>query len=517
MTVLHARTVTEAALYLVLRGLEPVHHHVERAHAFEAHRFVCAHGDADGIKELVFEVPAAPPTSGLLGGPTASELISAHEFLRLAHHLAGTVPLRPLPLIPSVVRGCITDLALALACVQEAFRFFPEGVDELPGGGSDARTTRGELFELATSLRARHDRWRALEPLLAPAPALNDLPKPKLSRAHLAEVRGAKGTPMDEVLRGALGPWAFTARDPGPPERAFFRRTDGAAMWVDVLDGQLRRVQLLEGTPALEHHAHYSFRLSARQRLGVKTLFTPGERTNSCLGRARASGHRIVRLVGAQAEGQRVVFHRLDAMGVHRTACLLTVEDEHGTLQGVRLIEGIAALQQLEVLAQVAPQLPGQGGGSPRIESKLLALAQVAVIAAAAQGVIHALSNPAFDVRQLMPRDEDYDKVFDEPLRTEARRHYERLWRARTPRPAGAPDRPLAISACPSGAINELPELSAGLPEAYHVLASMLTPGRTWVAWMDGNGPRGDGLVWIDDHWAWFPDFAASNLLERCT
>ena len=49
-----------------------------------------------------------------------------------------------------------------------------------------------------------------------------------------------------------------------------------------------------------------------------------------------------------------------------------------------------------------------------------------------------------------------------------------------------------------------------GFAQAYTPLAAYLQPGRTWVSWTfhapgDEKGRRFDALVWVDDHWAFFP------------
>ncbi|MBW1876968.1 MAG: hypothetical protein JRJ84_01265 [Deltaproteobacteria bacterium] len=47
-------------------------------------------------------------------------------------------------------------------------------------------------------------------------------------------------------------------------------------------------------------------------------------------------------------------------------------------------------------------------------------------------------------------------------------------------------------------------ELSAHFPEAYHAVAQVLDTSRVWMCWRY-DGLRYDGLVWVNDHWAWFP------------
>ena len=514
-----ARSLPEATLYLLLQDYEPVDYEVTMRQGTAHHRIVCLQGTEEQIEVFEFQVPPPVDGGGLLGGPEPSTLITPDQFLRTAERLAGNVPLRPLALVPAAVRGVLSDLQLALASVQEAFRFIPDGTNALPsppGGGSGP--TRSQLFELAKGLRARFERWQAIQPLLAPAPELSDLPSPKLSLTQLRAAKGASGMHALDVLRGALGPWAFAGRIAGPPERALFRHVDGLAMWATLQGDRIESVQLLEGTPALEVHAAHSFRLTARQRLRLRRALRPGLRAARALSDALDAPDRIELLMGAQAEGQVVRFHRIDTMGVHRSACLITIEDASGALLGHRLLEATTALQQLEVLAEAAPRLPGPSGEPPEIRARQLVLGQVAVIAAAARNVILALRDPSFDTRTLQPRPEDYAKVFLGPLADHAQRHFEPLWRARTPMLAhDTKTHPLSVAVCPAGAFRAIPELSAGFPDGYTTLATSLMPGFTWVAWRVGAGSREDSLVWIEDHWSWFPKLGASALEGRWT
>jgi hypothetical protein len=53
-------------------------------------------------------------------------------------------------------------------------------------------------------------------------------------------------------------------------------------------------------------------------------------------------------------------------------------------------------------------------------------------------------------------------------------------------------------------------ELSRPFPGGYRAIAAKLNPNRIWVRWKfcrpgETAGMAYDGLVWVDDHWAWFP------------
>ncbi len=73
--------------------------------------------------------------------------------------------------------------------------------------------------------------------------------------------------------------------------------------------------------------------------------------------------------------------------------------------------------------------------------------------------------------------------------------------------PAGSDFR---IRIAPAGMLTYDNELSRHFPGGYRTVAVLLNPHRTWVAWKviapgHSAGMAYDGLVWLDDHWVWFP------------
>jgi hypothetical protein len=53
-------------------------------------------------------------------------------------------------------------------------------------------------------------------------------------------------------------------------------------------------------------------------------------------------------------------------------------------------------------------------------------------------------------------------------------------------------------------------DLSLQFPRGYRSIAHWLQPERIWLAWKylapgAQSGVAYNGLVWMDDHWAWFP------------
>ena len=91
-----------------------------------------------------------------------------------------------------------------------------------------------------------------------------------------------------------------------------------------------------------------------------------------------------------------------------------------------------------------------------------------------------------------------------------ARDAFDRFWKAsppvRTPDPAYSE---LSLWVAPAGMLDRENLLSRQFP-GYRGLAPWLDPHRVWLAWRFAKpgalgGLSYDGLVWCDDHWAWFP------------
>lgn len=110
----------------------------------------------------------------------------------------------------------------------------------------------------------------------------------------------------------------------------------------------------------------------------------------------------------------------------------------------------------------------------------------------------------------LRPRAGDAALAFRAEFAAQAARAYEAIWRS-APRVSRAP--PNFIVQChlaPAGMLGEDNALSYRFPGGYRHIASMLQPERIWAHWKylkpgQSAGQSYDGLVWLDDHWAWFP------------
>jgi hypothetical protein len=118
----------------------------------------------------------------------------------------------------------------------------------------------------------------------------------------------------------------------------------------------------------------------------------------------------------------------------------------------------------------------------------------LAVLRLRLEPLLHAI---AFDgtgvaLRDVRPRDGDYAKVFTPECRERARDRYERLWSGPIDFRHPAPGSRVEIQVSPAAGGENLVRDRVWATWRYVV------PGETAVL-------AYDGLVWCDDHWAWFP------------
>lgn len=116
-------------------------------------------------------------------------------------------------------------------------------------------------------------------------------------------------------------------------------------------------------------------------------------------------------------------------------------------------------------------------------------------------------------VRTLLPGDDDYALAFTGDAVAAAREHYGTWWPRQLEEgvaPAVDPGWRVEAHLAPAGLLGSDNELSRPFPRGYRTIAPWLDPRRVWVCWHyrppeGGSGIAMNGLVWLDDHWAWFP------------
>ena len=160
-------------------------------------------------------------------------------------------------------------------------------------------------------------------------------------------------------------------------------------------------------------------------------------------------------------------------------------------------------------------QGPAQQGIENAIKElppEALAMAAIAMLREQLTPILHALGQDRDGSlsAQLRPRPEDYARAFLPPYVEAARVAFEAIW-AEPPRVSPAlPGSELKLNFAPAGMLAHDNALSWNFPGGYRSIAHLLDPHRVWVAWKliapgKTAGMAYDGLVWLDDHWAWFP------------
>ena len=111
----------------------------------------------------------------------------------------------------------------------------------------------------------------------------------------------------------------------------------------------------------------------------------------------------------------------------------------------------------------------------------------------------------------LQPRPEDYALAFDASIADGVRLAYEPLWAGDQLDPrAKAGQTEIRIWAARSDDLAAWNAAARAFPGGYQEVGPLLVPGRIWLRWKfvepgETLGMAFDGLVWMDDHWAWFP------------
>jgi hypothetical protein len=165
--------------------------------------------------------------------------------------------------------------------------------------------------------------------------------------------------------------------------------------------------------------------------------------------------------------------------------------------------------------ARIGAELRGAAEPTPAGREQLAQAQALAAIEILKEQLAPVLRGLAQDrdgslVASLRPRPDDYARAFQADAVDVARAAYEALW-ATSPRVAHAlPASRLECHIAPAGMLGYENPLSRRFPGGYRAIAPLLQPHRAWVAWKliepgHSAGMAYDGLVWLDDHWAWFP------------
>jgi hypothetical protein len=142
----------------------------------------------------------------------------------------------------------------------------------------------------------------------------------------------------------------------------------------------------------------------------------------------------------------------------------------------------------------------------------MIELKELYRIARNAEGLLAPLVHapPEIWVPRLQPRDADYAAVFAGDAARRAREGYASLW-SKPPESLGKRDQTIVRAfASEADALGAENDFSREFPGGYRKIASLLVPDKIWLVWKllepgRDSGMSYDGLVFLVDHWAWFP------------
>ncbi len=155
---------------------------------------------------------------------------------------------------------------------------------------------------------------------------------------------------------------------------------------------------------------------------------------------------------------------------------------------------------------------PSQSSNGQEIHH-LEALSYIEIIRAQAKPVLELFASDLSGrtALALKPHHDDYAKVFVDEMAEKALSAYKSIWSKDLDISYPSKDQSqLHIFIAPAGMLDLENELSKHFPLGYRSIAPILNPHRIWLAWKymsigQTSGLAFDGLVWLDDHWAWFP------------
>jgi hypothetical protein len=146
MSLLTARSVEEAHLYMDLRGAEPGmrgHRLVARGADLIAVYTAACHGE---MRTFEFDVPKPVAARGLFGDEAPSTIIGPGEFLSVADRMSKSVPAVAEGLAPAQIEEARRRLRVAAACLDEIVKFVPAGHDRVPPSAFTSETDQ-EVYE----------------------------------------------------------------------------------------------------------------------------------------------------------------------------------------------------------------------------------------------------------------------------------------------------------------------------------------------------------------------------------
>jgi len=503
---LQARTTAEAALYVKLRGYVVVGQSATPGGAI-LHARRASDGAADDFGFQLAPASQERTVERMYGGPKPSKIIARQEWLMLATKGLRSVPEDPAGLLADVIRECMQDLARVASSLYEVGKFGEDVAPRIAEVG--ARVNRyGQALGAALGTR---------EPAALPLPShrfrLDDLSAAKLDAV-------APPIPASLLLGGDLGDWRLCAEILGQKTpMALLVNGAGALLQASLSDDRVVDLKPLQGRAGLRAWIKAGFGLGPAELERVDRAIRAGEPLKAGIERLRSGGHRAEPIVSVYGQGEELAFFEVRVQGPQlvRGGLVLVIVEPDGKVRGHRTLGGLVGYNQLSVMKEAQGLLPGSfEGADAETVSRLSNLSDhiFTQIAQAAYPLLAAFigaANPAELSAALRPSDADYAAVFGPELVDQAREKYGALWSAGSLHITVPRDMEnVLIAACTAGGMSFPNQHSRHFHPRMAALSEKLVRRRTWLTWKylrpgEEKGQLYDGLVWIDDHWAWFP------------
>jgi hypothetical protein len=371
------------------------------------------------------------------------------------------------------------------------------------------------LQEARARADARRSAWIAALPGCPPARPFAQVPVPLHGFEPPPEVAAWFTRPLPMPIDEIPESFGVVARE--EDGRFLARHPSHSLAWLTVTGARMvTAIEVLRGRAALAAVVEHGFSLLEVQRARLRACGQSGDPLASFLEDGLGDGrHRVI--LDFRGGGDRVRFVEVETRDPRYRGALLAIRlGDDDRVLGFRVVEGLDGYEMMGVLDATAPHLPGPRGEPPIAVSSAkleLALQQVGI---GVQPLLEALVDPARApeaVAGLAPRPGDAARTFlgsaAELAAIDAR--YAALWSREPPRVRAPAARvTLRVMVATGGMLLPDAPMAKTFPEAWARVAERLRPERTWVAWAyqpegGGRATDYDGLVWLDDRWAWFP------------
>lgn len=267
--------------------------------------------------------------------------------------------------------------------------------------------------------------------------------------------------------------------------------------------------ELLESgdNPYSENHSQPA--LDVGQLIHSAELFA-GKSSTSVAGNEKYQLEQSVIAIDLALQYLQAMGGEIDPSTLHSETGKLLYQSEPGRFRPQRLLTYRNSLASQAGLPQKAASIAKYEASQQNAEAQVYAL--IEELKPFLLPVLQAIaSDPTGEViRALQPKHDDYAKVFSKEVADIAERHYAGWWQHQQLQLDIDENTRIDAHMAPAGMLGDENGLSYHFPNGYQSIAHMLNPHRIWVSWKyyqlgETAGYSLNGLVWIDDRWAWFP------------